>query len=172
MFNLQVNAACINKMFNRATICSMKKMHAEMERMYAAAAAAGRLDQTAAQTSMAQLLNVAPQNVHNWEKRGPSKDALLDAQRAIGVNATWIQTGHGPMFVGGSSTAPATANDDTAHGDGPSGTPDPLFPRVDRSRFNRLTASQQQGIEDWVIDQIDRYCGPTTDKSRATKRAA
>ena len=170
MFNLQVNATCINKMFSRATISAMKKMHAEMERMYAAATAAGRLDQSAAQTSLAQLLNVAPQNVNNWEKRGPSKDALLDAQRAIGVNATWIQTGNGPMFVGADVAAPTSEQAPHANEDGAASST--FFPRVSRSRFAQLTRSQQQGIEDWVIDQVDRYCGPETDKSRSTKRAA
>ena len=84
----------------------MKAMHAHMERLYEAARAAGRLTGDADQTAMARLLNVAPQNVNNWEKRGPSKEALLDAQAAFGVNATWVMTGAGPMFVGGTA-APA-----------------------------------------------------------------
>lgn len=78
-------------------------MHAHMERLYQAARAAGRLTGEGEQTAMAKLLNVAPQNVNNWEKRGPSKEALLDAQAAFGVNATWVMTGAGPMFVGGAA---------------------------------------------------------------------
>lgn len=82
----------------------MKSMHVHMERLYEAARSAGRLSGDGDQTAMARLLNVAPQNVNNWEKRGPSKEALLDAQAAFGVNATWVMTGAGPMFVGGLAT--------------------------------------------------------------------
>lgn len=84
---------------------AMKPMHVQMSRLYEAARAAGRLSGDADQSEMARLLNVAPQNVNNWEKRGPSKEALLDAQAEFGVNATWVATGTGPMFVGGSVPA-------------------------------------------------------------------
>ena len=104
MFNLEVNTTCINKAFTRAKIPLMKrKMHDQMARLYAAAAETGKLDEGTPQSSLARILNVGSQHVHNWETRGPSKDALLAAQERIGVNATWVQNGVGPMFVGAAS---------------------------------------------------------------------
>lgn len=79
----------------------MKKMHEQMARLYQAAKRAGKLESDVDQSGMARLLNIAPQNVNNWEARGPSKVALLHAQDTFGVNATWVQTGAGPMFIGG-----------------------------------------------------------------------
>ncbi|AZR94988.1 hypothetical protein BBB39_15380 [Bordetella trematum] len=118
-------------------------MHEQMARMYEAARAAGRLSGEADQTDLARLLNVAPQNVHNWEKRGPSKDALLDAQAAFGVNATWVTTGSGPMFVGGA--APAT---------------DEKWPfaRLDLRRIQRLSPDERAYVEgklEAVIEAVE-----------------
>ena len=79
----------------------MKKMNEQMARLYLAAKKAGKLTNEVDQSGMARLLNVAPQNVNNWESRGPSKEALLDAQANFGVNAIWVSMGTGPMFVGG-----------------------------------------------------------------------
>ncbi len=92
--------ACINAPFKRPTVQSMTKMNIQMERLYQAARKARLLDPTSEQTSMGRLLNIAPQNVFNWEKRGPSKDGLLTAQKRFLVNATWVETGIGPMYIG------------------------------------------------------------------------
>lgn len=109
----------------------MKAMHAHMQRLYEAARAARRLTGEADQTEMARLLNVAPQNVNNWEKRGASKEALLDAQAAFGVNATWVVTGVGPMFVGGAPDVGAAWP----------------FSRVDSRRVWRLSAEERAFVE-------------------------
>lgn len=84
----------------------MRKMHDQMTRLYEAARAAKRLDSPDSQSEMAQLFNVGSQYVYNWEKRGPSKDALLLAQDQFGINATWVLSGRGPMFVGGDMPIP------------------------------------------------------------------
>ncbi len=89
---------------------------------------------------MARLLNVAPQNVNNWEARGPSKDALLEAQATFGVNATWVTTGVGPMFVGGSATTT------TAHWP---------FKRVEWRRFERLNPEERGYVEGRVEAAIE-----------------
>lgn len=118
-------------------------MHEQMARMYEAARAAGRLSGEADQTDLARLLNVAPQNVHNWEKRGPSKDALLDAQAAYGVNATWVATGSGPMFVGG---AAPTADEKWP------------FARLDLRRIQRLSPDERAYVEgklEAVIEAVE-----------------
>lgn len=81
----------------------MRKMDEKAERLYEAARTAKLLDPAAEQTSLARLLNVAPQNVHNWEKRGVSKDAAIEAQLRLGISATWVLYGEGPMMVSGES---------------------------------------------------------------------
>lgn len=81
-----------------------KAMHQTMERIYEAAIEAGKVSATRSQTDLAELLNLAPQNVNNWEKRGPSTEGLLAIQRATGINVTWAETGAGPRFIGPAST--------------------------------------------------------------------
>jgi transcriptional regulator with XRE-family HTH domain len=74
-------------------------MHAATERIYAAAREAGALAGAHPQAELAELINVAPQMVNNWEKRGPSKEALLAYQAKLHINATWVVSGDGPMFI-------------------------------------------------------------------------
>ncbi|AZY52216.1 XRE family transcriptional regulator [Bordetella avium] len=106
-------------------------MHIQMTRLYEAARIAGRLSGDTDQADLARLLNVAPQNVNNWENRGPSKDALLEAQAAIGINATWVMKGVGPMFING------------GHG------PDTAWPfdRLDIRRVQRLSPPDRAYVE-------------------------
>lgn len=107
MFSVSVNTMCINGLFTPATIARMKTMHKAMERLYEAARASGKLVGDTDQANLARLLNVAQQNVNNWEKRGPSKEGLLAAQTALGVNATWVIEGSGPMFMRAPGSQPA-----------------------------------------------------------------
>lgn len=85
----------------------MKQMHEQMARIYEAARASGMLPSGPEQANLARLLNVAQQNVNNWERRGPSKEGMLAAQNVLGVNATWVMTGEGAMFT---TSAPAKAS--------------------------------------------------------------
>jgi hypothetical protein len=57
------------------------------------------------QASIARALNRSDQVVGNWSKRGVSQDGALDAQRAIGVSATWILDGRGPQWITGGPAA-------------------------------------------------------------------
>lgn len=75
-------------------------IHPQMERVYLAARAASILDKDEGQSALADLLNVAPQLVNNWEARGPSKGGLLAIQAKLGINATWVEFGTQPQFVG------------------------------------------------------------------------
>jgi len=79
--------------------CVMGKINDKADRLYQAARATGRLDSAMEQSSLARLLNVAPQNVNNWESRGVSKDAAIEAQRVLGISATWVLYGIEPMMV-------------------------------------------------------------------------
>ena len=79
----------------------MKRMHEQTARLYEAAREAGVLSGENDQTTLARLLDVAVQNVNNWEARGVSKEGLLEAQHRLGVNATWVVTGKGPMLIDG-----------------------------------------------------------------------
>lgn len=90
----------------------MRKMHEQMSRLYSAARQLNALSGNADQSELARRLNVAPQNVKNWESRGVSKEGLLESQRQLGINATWVETGQGPRYIGGDS-APAIAEAET-----------------------------------------------------------
>jgi len=76
-------------------------MHEQTQRLYEAARQTNRMDPRFEQSSLARLLNVAVQNVNNWGRRGVSKDAAIDAQRVLGISATWILDGIGPVFLAG-----------------------------------------------------------------------
>ncbi|WP_221624840.1 MULTISPECIES: LexA family transcriptional regulator [unclassified Burkholderia] len=69
-------------------------MHPTAERLMFAAK---KLRGADGPSGVARLLNVSPQKVTNWLSRGVSKEGMLDAQRLIGCNATWLQTGEGAM---------------------------------------------------------------------------
>jgi len=71
-------------------------MHAQMKRLYEAAAALAGLR---TQAEIARALNQSQQTVNNWEARGISKAGLLKAQSAIGCSATWLETGAPPMAL-------------------------------------------------------------------------
>ncbi|WP_236572489.1 S24 family peptidase [Burkholderia sp. 8Y] len=82
-----------NKVFNSANI---RAMHETMTRLYEAARL---LHGVTTPTELARLLNVSPQAVNNWERRGISAAGLLDAQDKIGCSATWVMTGQPPMLL-------------------------------------------------------------------------
>ena len=86
-----------------------KPMHPTMERIYSAAIDAKLVTRDRKQSDMAELLGVQPQNVNNWESRGPSQPILLTIQSVTRINATWAVTGEGPRFVGEVATPPLTA---------------------------------------------------------------
>lgn len=153
MFNNQVNTACINKVFISATMGQMKHMNEQMARIYEAARASGKLASGAEQASLARLLNVAQQNVNNWESRGPSKEGVLAAQHALGVNATWVLSGNGPMFVAGAA-GPA---DQIEFARWP-------FLRLPPLRYQHLSENQKNAIEDAVIRLVDAFLGPSSDE--------
>lgn len=69
-------------------------MHKQMKRLYEAAR---ELKGITGQSELARALNASPQTVKNWESRGVSRQGMLDAQRAMGCSALWIETGTGSM---------------------------------------------------------------------------
>lgn len=89
------NATFNNILFTSATIAAMKVGNHETGMRLLMAAKA--LKQADGPSDVARLLNVSPQTVTNWTRRGVSKDGMLLAQRLIGVNATWIESGEGEM---------------------------------------------------------------------------
>ncbi|MGE8453992.1 MAG: helix-turn-helix domain-containing protein [Pseudomonadales bacterium] len=64
-------------------------MHKTMVRLYEVAKLRG-LD---GPTAVANHLNISPQVVNNWERRGISKAGLLQAEEVFACSATWLRTG-------------------------------------------------------------------------------
>jgi phage repressor protein C with HTH and peptisase S24 domain len=91
----------------------MKTMNIKMTRLYEAARAAGKLTGDTDQAELARLLNESPQTIHNWETRGLSKQGALTAQSVFGVNATWLNSGTGDMFVSSSNAQFSTLHSTT-----------------------------------------------------------
>ena len=92
MFKIFANVAFNNGMFSCAII---QAMHEQMTRLYDAARI---LRQTTGPSSVAALLNISPQNVYAWEKRGISNEGLLRAQEVIGCDAIWLRDGVGDIM--------------------------------------------------------------------------
>lgn len=46
---------------------------------------------------IAAKLGTSPQNLTNWMSRGMSDQAMIDAERAIGVPAVWLKYGEGAV---------------------------------------------------------------------------
>lgn len=83
-------------------------MHTQMKRLYRAAQ---ELKDIHGQSALAKELGASPQTIHNWELRGISKQGLVNAQRVIGVSASWLETGQGTMALAGmQNVAPAPAD--------------------------------------------------------------
>lgn len=86
---------CNNILF---TSGNLKRMHETARRLYLAAKELKKLE---GQSAIARALtDTSPQTVKNWEKRGVSKAAMLDAELKLGCSATWLETGQGSMQAG------------------------------------------------------------------------
>jgi hypothetical protein len=81
----------------------MAQKHESMKRLYAAAA---RRDPSCTRpVDLANALNESSQTVKNWEYRGVSRDGALDAQRRLGISATYLLDGIEPALIGESQPA-------------------------------------------------------------------
>lgn len=119
---LNVSTVGVTRRRGRPKQSGMAEIHATMTRLYAAFAEVVRAGNPRAkigQSALARKLHTSPQAVKNWETRGISQRGAQDAQRILGVNATWILNGTGPMFAGGSKVSmlsqPATLDPDILH---------------------------------------------------------
>lgn len=115
MFNAAVNVLCINDLFTSPTLDSVKQapMNAKTARLYNAVQARRKMAAPPTPTQVAGTLNISVQRLHNWNTRGPSAQALLELQELSGVNAAWVTTGQGPMFI---TSEPLTAREPTPPG--------------------------------------------------------
>lgn len=106
MFKQNANTMLNNKVFKCENI---RTMHDTMIRLYEAARLLCGLKTP---TEVARLLNLSPQVVNNWERRGISKAGMLDAQEKVGCSAVWLMTGQPPMTVEGNhgTTASNSSN--------------------------------------------------------------
>lgn len=90
VFNKKSIVMFNNTVFNGETIVGMTELHATTERLYQAAR---ELRGVSGQSAVARVLEVTPQVMKNWEKRGLSEGGALAAQKHIGCNANWLLEG-------------------------------------------------------------------------------
>lgn len=81
----------------------MLGMHPSAERLYQVAREMA--PSVVGQSAVARWLNVSPQNMTAWEKRGVSKLGALKAQKLSGYSATWILDGTGDERLSASERA-------------------------------------------------------------------
>ena len=89
-FNKNQIAMFNNAAFSAGTISTMEKIHPTTERLYLAAR---KLRDVTGQSAVARLLDISPQSMLNWEKRGVSEGGALKAQKRIGCDANWVLSG-------------------------------------------------------------------------------
>jgi phage repressor protein C with HTH and peptisase S24 domain len=67
-------------------------MNEQMKRLFEAAKVLRGIESP---SQLALALNASPQSVTNWQKRGPSDEALIDAEVVIGCSPAWVKNGTG-----------------------------------------------------------------------------
>lgn len=75
---------------------STNPMNETMKRLYEFLKTTHKLE---GQSAVAARLNMSPQTLNNWERRGISKNGALQAQTVFGCNARWVISGIGPKVV-------------------------------------------------------------------------
>lgn len=108
-FNEKSNGTFNNGVFSAGKIWGM---HPSAERLYEAAKSL--TPPVAGQSAVARWLNVSPQNMTVWEKRGVSKAGALTVQKLSGYSATWILEGTGEQKVGDAEPFPTVFDAPTA----------------------------------------------------------
>jgi DNA-binding transcriptional regulator YiaG len=134
VFNKKSITAFNNIVFTEKTICLMQQIHETVVRLYAAAK---ELRSVTGQSAVARLLEVTPQVVKNWEKRGLSSEGALLAQRIIGCNANWL-LGTEQLMTKTTWAAPRKE-------------PEWPFTRVTVAQVNALSSQQKKHIEDGIL---------------------
>jgi hypothetical protein len=106
-FNEKSNGAFNNGAFSALKIWGM---HPSAERLYDAAKSL--TPPVTGQSAVARWLNVSPQNMTVWEKRGVSKAGAIKVQQLSGYSATWILEGIGEAKMGEAAIAPTPPGTD------------------------------------------------------------
>ncbi|MEB2504609.1 helix-turn-helix transcriptional regulator [Burkholderia sp. BCCIQ04A] len=83
-----------------------KLRHPSADRLYEAAALLDTPITT--QAEIARALNESEQTVNNWETRktGISAQGCITIQKRLGISASWLLDGEGPMFLKGADHPP------------------------------------------------------------------
>ncbi len=135
----------INKTFTCATI---QPMHKTMVRLYEVAKLRG-LD---GPTAVANHLNISPQVVNNWERRGISMAGLLQAEEVFECSATWLRTGVGESSSRHLAAESPKPNVALAAGGG-SGGPWP-FRLIRQDEWDSAPAHVRENVEAYALGAI------------------
>lgn len=101
-----VNAACINRPFTTSTIAGMAAgdpPHPSMTRLlrFAIEATADKRRKVSDWASLGDALDVSPQVMTNWKRRGISVEGALAAEAAFGCSGAWVLSGKHPPAPAG-----------------------------------------------------------------------
>lgn len=146
----------VNSMFICAAQCFLYVRHnvlmqtneelssyTQMERVHFALMRTGATSRRSI-TEVAKLLKETPQTIKNWDVRGPSAAGILKIQRILGISATWVLYGEGPMLVGETAPAPAF----------PPSSKWP-FPDIPFSKWEALSERAKGKVETMLLQLID-----------------
>ena len=117
----------------------MPEVHESAKRLYSAAK---EVRGVVGQSAVARLLNVAPQLMLNWERRGVSQEGALNAQMVLGCDANWILL-----------RAPDCGSDKKLRSPSPQLWP---FHQFTADDFYMLNPRIQREIEDWILGALNR----------------
>jgi len=93
------------------------------------------------------LPDTTPQTINNWEQRGISKKGMLDAQRAIGCSATWLESGDGPMQTALSARIEISESPDVAIAQGSVAWKIPLI------SWGQAAALDRSDGQSWIAEK-------------------
>ncbi|MGL4574930.1 MAG: hypothetical protein ACRCV9_09090 [Burkholderiaceae bacterium] len=97
-FDSKSNTTFTTQMAGRATLPTM---HLSMQRLFELGELRGYTKRSGAvnKSALATAIGARSQDITNWERRGISCEAALNAARKLRCNAVWLYFGEGPMEI-------------------------------------------------------------------------
>lgn len=82
-------------------------MHATTKRLFDALVDLAKIDGHKEPGKVAQFLGESAATITNWKNRGISKQGILKANKLLGIDPRWLESGEGEMLPAGSWVEPS-----------------------------------------------------------------